>query len=206
MRNRRTRAEIAEQNRAAVLTAARLHFEQHGYHGASLDLIAETAGFSKGAVYSRFDSKDDLFLAVLAESIAQRHEAIAAQFAQLAGPGDVTRLAEISIRTSVASVAWQAALLEFRAHAWRHAEVNARYAALHEQTIDHIAGLIADLYRTAGERPPRAIRQMAVVGLAAGTGVVAEHMADPDLEIGALVRAMAPGIRALDHVDQGVGT
>ncbi len=190
---RRTRVEIAEANRRAVLAAARRHFEEHGFHGASLDDIAEAAGFSKGAVYSRFASKSDLFLAVLEDHIERRAEATAAQLAELDDSADLVELAQMSIRASVATVAWQAALLEFRAHAWREANLNARYAALHQRTVDSIARFMAEVYRRRGDTPPIPVEQLALVGLASGTGVVAEYMADPGIDVNALIEASVIG-------------
>ena len=50
MVSRLTRAEQTERNRASVLAAARRVFLARGYHAASLDQIADEAGFSKGVV------------------------------------------------------------------------------------------------------------------------------------------------------------
>jgi AcrR family transcriptional regulator len=200
---RRTRAETADANRRAVLDAARQQFEQHGYHGASLDGIAEAADFSKGAVYSRFTSKDDLFLAVLEDHIARRAEATAAQLDELDDRVGVEVLARLAIEASVSTVAWQAALLEFRAHAWRHPDVNARYGQLHRRTVDSIASFMDEVYRRRGERPPIPTREMAVAGLANGTGVVAEYMADPDLDVPALIEATVP-VLAIRHLRAAV--
>jgi AcrR family transcriptional regulator len=180
---RKTRAEATESNRAAVLASARRQFEQRGFHGATLESIAEEAGFSKGVVYSRFGSKDDLFLALLEQNIERRHRRVAEQFESLRGPANLSRLAEISIRENAASMAWQVALLEFRAHAWRSPALNERYRAVHRRTVESIAGFIADLYVRAGELPPADLEHMAVVGLAAGTGAVTELMADPSLDV-----------------------
>src|SRR5690625_3096253 len=60
-----TRAERQHQTRVALIDAGRAVFARDGFHGARLDRIAQEAGFSKGAVYSNFDSKADLFLAVM---------------------------------------------------------------------------------------------------------------------------------------------
>jgi AcrR family transcriptional regulator len=51
--------------RAALLDAATEVFARHGLAGATLDEIAETAGFTRGAVHHHFVSKEDLFLAVI---------------------------------------------------------------------------------------------------------------------------------------------
>ena len=49
--------------RSRLLEAAERVFFGRGFHGASLEAVAEEAGLTKGAVYSRFESKADLFLA-----------------------------------------------------------------------------------------------------------------------------------------------
>ena len=59
------RAERQRQTRDALVQTARAVFARDGYHAARLDVIAREAGYSKGAVYSNFDSKADLFLAVI---------------------------------------------------------------------------------------------------------------------------------------------
>ncbi|MBB6170501.1 AcrR family transcriptional regulator [Nocardiopsis mwathae] len=64
-RKRRTRAEQKQETRSALIEAGLMTFSRDGYHGASLEEIADTAGFSKGAVYSNFGGKSELFLAVL---------------------------------------------------------------------------------------------------------------------------------------------
>jgi AcrR family transcriptional regulator len=57
---RLSRAEQNERNRALVLDAARRIFLARGYHAATLDEIADEAGFSRGVVKSRFGNKADL--------------------------------------------------------------------------------------------------------------------------------------------------
>src|SRR5699024_2058850 len=63
--SRLTRAESPAHTREQLVTTARELFLAHGYTATSLERVAETAGFSKGAVYSNFRNKDGLCLAVL---------------------------------------------------------------------------------------------------------------------------------------------
>jgi AcrR family transcriptional regulator len=67
-RTRLTREESKSRTRAQLLRAANRLFLRDGYSATSLGAIAEEAGLTKGAVYSNFESKEDLFLAVLEES------------------------------------------------------------------------------------------------------------------------------------------
>ena len=60
-RKRLGRAEKKAATRAALLEAAARVFGRGGFYGASVEEIAEEAGFSRGAVYSNFESKEDLF-------------------------------------------------------------------------------------------------------------------------------------------------
>jgi len=61
----RTRQDLQQETRANLVIAARSVFAETGYHAASLEAIAREAGYSKGAVYSNFSGKADLFLAVM---------------------------------------------------------------------------------------------------------------------------------------------
>ena len=60
---------MQRMTRERLVLTARVAFAREGYHGARLDRIAKEAGFSKGAVYSNFANKAELFLAVLDANI-----------------------------------------------------------------------------------------------------------------------------------------
>ena len=72
-----SRRDRQRQTREAIVFAARAAFAEAGYHGARLDRIARAAGFSKGAVYSNFAGKAELFLTVLDKDIEGSMEIIA---------------------------------------------------------------------------------------------------------------------------------
>ena len=67
-----TRAESQAETRAELLKAAARVFKRRGYERASIAEIAEEAGYSHGAVYSNFEGKQDLFLALYEQWVAQR--------------------------------------------------------------------------------------------------------------------------------------
>src|SRR3954453_14200147 len=71
---RLTRRERAERTRDDLLEGARGVFAEKGFHGASVEEIAAAAGYSTGAIYSRFAGKHALFLAVLDEHTERRRE------------------------------------------------------------------------------------------------------------------------------------
>lgn len=55
----------SEETRARILEAAVKQFSIYGYNQASVDNICEQAGVSKGAFYHHFQTKQDVFLALL---------------------------------------------------------------------------------------------------------------------------------------------
>jgi AcrR family transcriptional regulator len=176
---RLSRAEQNERNRALVLEAARRVFLARGYHAASLDEIADEAGFSRGVVQSRFGNKADLFLALLEERIAER----AAQNARLAGglggAEGMRVLREHAARRNRAELDWGLLLIEFRVHAARDPDLARRYAALHARTRQGLARVITDVYRRAGQAPPFPPQEMAQMILTVEAGVRLEQAADP---------------------------
>ena len=122
---RLTRAEQVNRNRALVLEAARQVFLERGYAGATLEVIAETAGFSKGVMYSQFASKADLMLALLEARITERAEENARVAATAAGMEGFRALMAASARRSGAGD-WPRLLIEFRVVAARDPAVNDR--------------------------------------------------------------------------------
>jgi AcrR family transcriptional regulator len=175
---RLTRAESRDRTRTLLVHAARRVFLRHGYHAATLDAVAEEAGFTKGAVYSAFDSKADLFLAVLDERVASRVREIESADAMALTPG---QQAEALARQVVAGIEhdpqWSAVVIEFWAHASRDPELRERFAARHSA----LRRAFADVFEAMAQRTGRPLAfdadRMATVGLALGNGFALEAMA-----------------------------
>jgi AcrR family transcriptional regulator len=173
------RAEQVERNRSVVLDAARRVFLDRGYGGATVDAIAEEAGFSKGVVYSQFGSKADMFMALLERRIAER----AAQNERIAAGKSVAEaIQELLLaanRDVVSERGWAQLLVEFRAHAARDPALNRRYADAHRHTVAQLAALVARLHERAGRSPAVPPQSMAEFVLAMGTGLTLERAANP---------------------------
>ncbi|MCY8404083.1 TetR/AcrR family transcriptional regulator [Bacillus sonorensis] len=69
VRRRLTQEERKKETRKLLLEAAVEIFAQMGFYGATVDKIAEHAGFSKGAFYAHFHSKEELFLTILEQQM-----------------------------------------------------------------------------------------------------------------------------------------
>src|SRR5580658_8122144 len=180
MRPRLSRAEQNDRNRALLLAAALRVFLTRGYHAATLEQIADEAGFSKGVVYSRFDSKADMFLALLTDRIAERAVQNAAAAGQLARSGDIAALAGLAWQAERAAPGWRLLVTEFRVHAARDPGLSRRYAVAHARTVDGIAGVVASIAGGDGGALPSPPRQLAELLLAIEAGIALEQAANPD--------------------------
>jgi AcrR family transcriptional regulator len=179
MSPRLSRAEQNDRNRALLLAAARQVFLERGYYAATLDQIADEAGFSKGAVYSRFASKADMFLALLEDRITERAAQNADLVRELAGTGNFVALLDQAERAERGAPGWRLLVTEFRVHAARDPELNRRYAVLHARTLDGVAQMFAEISKESAGDLPFPPRQLAELWLAIETGRALEQIADP---------------------------
>jgi AcrR family transcriptional regulator len=76
---RLTRAERQERTRLALLDAAAEVVTERGLHGASVEAIAARAGFTRGAFYSNFRSREELFVELLQQRVYRRYAEMAMQ-------------------------------------------------------------------------------------------------------------------------------
>ena len=180
MSSRLSRAEQNDRNRALLLAAARRVFLERGYYAATLDQIADEAGFSKGAVYSRFASKADMFLALLEDRIAERAAQNAELAAELADTGNFGALLDLAEQAERGAPGWRLLVTEFRVHAARDPELNRRYAALHAQAVDGVAQTFVQVSKEGARDFPVPPRQLAELWLTIETGRALEQIANPD--------------------------
>ena len=73
IRKRLTREQSRAATRSRLIAVGREHFLRHGIGDAVAEAIAEEAGFSRGAFYSNFEGKEDLFLSVMMAENERRH-------------------------------------------------------------------------------------------------------------------------------------
>src|SRR5262245_59284667 len=173
MAQRIPRLVRTEDTRRRLLEAARRVFLKRGWAATSLEMIVREAGLTKGAVYSRFRSKADLFLALLEERVAQRIadiETVAVTEHGLVGLG-----AAIGRRWDddmAAELAWHRVGIEFRLHAARIPGLNRRYAALHGRLRHAIAVIIEREAHENGQTLAIPADDLARASMALLTGMV----------------------------------
>lgn len=178
MPKRLTRLQQTERNRQRVLAAARRVFLDKGYHSASIDEVAEAAGFSKGVVYSQFGSKADLFLALLELRIAERAAQNLDVVARRPAAGALDELWQIGEDARRADATWPLLVVEFRVHAAREPELSQRYAELHRRALDGIAALIERVSLEEGLPLPFPAHDLARLALVLDSGYALEESTD----------------------------
>jgi AcrR family transcriptional regulator len=173
------RAEQVQRNRELVLEAARRVFLAKGYAGATLDAIADEAGFSKGVVYSQFESKGDLFLTLLDRRIDDRAAENEKVTSMLELPDALRALVRAAERDSQLETAWSRVLIEFRILVAREPALNRRYAVAHARTVKRLADLLHRLHVRTKKRPAFGVEATAELVIAFGHGVTLERAANP---------------------------
>jgi AcrR family transcriptional regulator len=179
------RVRNPEQTVQRLLAAARTVFSARGYTGATVDEIVAAAGMSKGAFYTHFGAKEEIFFALL----EGRGDYNRARFVDTcrAHPDLVARV--LCIVETIADYAgedpeWAALSVEFMAHAMRNAAVGERVARLHAEWRT----LIVDLLRDAAPAQVD-IDALAVCLVALLDGLIMHARMEPALFTGAGLRA-----------------
>lgn len=170
---RLTRDASKALTRDRLLAAAEQLFVRDGFHATALDAVAEQAGYTKGAVYSAFEGKADLFLAVFDTIVDRRLAELAALFEHSESPR--ARLAELAARPIEQRNRRTFLLaIEF----WLHAEGD---PALQRRFAAHYERLRAGIERLAPDPAPAgglSRQDWATVTLALANGLALERLID----------------------------
>ncbi len=199
---RLSRAERREQTRDDLIAAADRSFVQGGFHATSLDQIAASAGYTKGAVYSNFASKEDLFFAVYERRAAKTEAQMTELFADDPAAG-LYRISADTTRRRDRDDGWLAVFFEFWAHVIRHPELRGRFAAIHRRLQLPVAGALEREAAERGVELPDAALPLAVASGAMQIGLALERLTQPEVVDEALGVRM--GRLLLDEIERRTG-
>lgn len=147
MAERWTRERRLEHTRSVLLDAAEEVFAEKGFTPATLDDIARAAGYTKGAIYKHFTTKEELFLAVSDRYWRRYFDNFAEVMASASqvGARELDEIAERWRQLSVDRGAEHAALgLEFTLYLLRNPEARERVAAKRSEVVDQLARFIVE--------------------------------------------------------------
>jgi AcrR family transcriptional regulator len=178
---RMTREQRRVETRERLLAAAREVFASRGYHAASVEHVADRAGFSTGAVYSAFGSKEELFLALLERELRRHTEQIELAIRDRPSVDDRVRGAAEHWMSFVEREPRMVLLFtEFWAYAVRDRRARANVAGQFGEIRAALARLIATSARDLGLELTIPVEQLAVVVDALADGIARHKLADPD--------------------------
>ncbi|ADT98547.1 MULTISPECIES: TetR/AcrR family transcriptional regulator [Mycolicibacterium] len=147
MVERWTRERRLEHTRSVLLDAAEEVFAEKGFTPATLDDIARAAGYTKGAIYKHFDTKEELFLAVSDRYWRRYFDNFAEVMssASRVGADELDEIAERWRQLSIDRGAEHAALgLEFTLYLLRNPEARERVEAKRAEVVDQLAEFIVE--------------------------------------------------------------
>ena len=172
-------AERTRLTRRKLLDAAKRVFAKDGFEAARLEDIAAGAGYTRGAFYAHFESKEDIFFALLDEWVGERIESLTSALLRHDDPqGKLTAL-----RTHYAELATDRRLvlisMEFKLFALRHPEAHARLRSRHRRIRASFGHLFSELMGALGKTIPIAYPAVSACLGAVSQGLLLEHLLDP---------------------------
>lgn len=196
-RKRLSREESQAQTRTRLIETARQLFVEHGYGGTSIRDIADGAGYSQGAFYSNFASKED----VLLELLKGHMEAEGAQLSQVMESGGRTPeqiFAELEswAATLNADASWSMLSIELQLHANRSPTFAAKYQTVWEAHRARLGGVVGKLFATLGRTPPAEPEELAAAFMALTHGLALQGMGNRPDPSGRLILVFLRGLVA----------
>jgi AcrR family transcriptional regulator len=177
---RLTRKQRQEHTRHCLLEAAGRVFARRGLAQASVDEVAADAGFTKGAVYANFGSKEELFLEMLDLKFALRLQDMDRVLSTDAPPEAQAREAG---RDFIAQLAgdpdWGRLFFEAALHASRDEQFRVRLQASYAQMRQRMAALLEARAAAGGFDPGVPFDQLATMIFAMANGVAFERFVEP---------------------------
>lgn len=204
VKQRLTREESRARTRAAVTDAAAAVFARRGFAAATMEEIALEAGFTRGAVYSNFVDKEDLFAAVLDERLAARAHEISSILEANPDPNAFfTLLARSNAQRSPDDeLTWELLRLEFRMHGIRNPEVLPRVVEANRKLLSWVTDAVRAVFEASGIEPPQPYEELGAVVQALDEGLTLLRLVDPErIRPDLLIDTLGTLLRAANALD-----
>lgn len=164
-----------------MLQAAEGVFAEKGIQSATLDDIAAAAGLTKGAIYSNFASKQELFAALMEEHVAERMRRTAEIFEQSATTDEAIQdVGDKLLEFVQTDATWQRLLIEYAVHASRELDTRIGLRERRRELRESLGLMIERLSREHGFDLPFSPEECATVVLALSNGFMIEGGMDED--------------------------
>jgi AcrR family transcriptional regulator len=181
VKGRLSRTEQRARTRADLVDAAERVFAERGFQAASVEAIATAAGYTRGAFYSNFESKEELFAELLQQRVYARYREMAERSAG-AEPPTLREVGEqlAAIQDEPAGGPLFRLWLELLAHAGRDDAFRMSAREFWRGTRAGSSAALDAAFASAGERPPVPTHLLATAMIALDIGLAIQHFVDPD--------------------------
>lgn len=194
-----------QATRQRLLDAASDVFAERGFHGASVEDICERAGFTRGAFYSNFSSKDDLVIELSTRQMAQVVERITRAAASPAPAEQVLRdvLAALTDEPR-RHEQWLLLTTEFTLHAIRDTRARKAWGAQQRRIREALIDVVEAVCGTHGVTIPVPTETFVRAAMALVVGSMTQRLIEPSsLHPGELERTVLPVVLALETGSAG---
>ncbi|MDX1891739.1 TetR/AcrR family transcriptional regulator [Mycolicibacterium sp. 050158] len=188
---RLTRAEQRELTRQRLVDAAGKVFGRLGFEASPIDLIAEEAGFSRGAFYSNYQSKDELFLELLGRHLDAEIATLGHALDRIASARELAPAIERRYRVIGQDASWCLLSTEFQLYAMRGGAKADEFADLYESYRRRLGELIASHFTRLGIQSALSPYEFGVSQIALAHGLALQRAADGTLADSLPARALA---------------
>jgi AcrR family transcriptional regulator len=176
-----SRTEKQEGTRRALLEAASRLFCGRGLEGTSIDEIAAAAGYTKGAFYANFSSKEELFLVMLDEKFSQELERLDRTLAGTDDPDQEARTAAAEYIHFASNDEWPRLYFQFAAHAARNEEFRQEFATRQRAMRDRLGTVYERWARDFPADPPLPLPDIAAMTYFMADGFLVDRLIEPGL-------------------------
>ena len=201
-----TRREKQQLTRKSLLRAASEMFCRRGLDGASIDEVAHAAGYTKGAFYANFKSKEELFLVMLDERFSEELERLDRALAGTHEPQEEAVAAATDFIHFATDAEWQRLSFQFLAYAARNEEFRQELATRHRAMRERMAGVFERWKQGFGSRPPLPIEDITAMTFFMADGFLAGRIIEPELSddlYTTMVSVFLRGLQALADEQTG---
>jgi AcrR family transcriptional regulator len=184
-----TRKEKQAQTRSALLASAAKLICRKGIGEASVEDISTDAGYTKGAFYANFKSKEEMFLVMLDEAYAEELERLEAHLPGEGAPAEEVReSAEDFLQFVRSDPEWPRLYFEFVVYAARNPDFRDELATRNRSMRERIAQVIENWRRSWGAElemdPPFPFEDIAQMLFCMADGFLIAQLVEPDIDEG----------------------
>lgn len=176
-----SRREKQQRTRSSLLRAAEKVFCRYGLEASSIDQVAQEAGYTKGAFYANFKSKEELFLVMLDERFARELERLDHMLAGTSEPLEEAMAAAADFIHFASDDDWPRLYFQFVAHAVRDDEFREELATRMQAMRARLTELFSRWKENFGKEPPIPQEDITAMTCFMADGFLVDRIMEPEL-------------------------